>query len=126
MINGVLNWKQDINASIRPVIIDNFIFTVSNEGFLFVIDKKSGNIIRVTDLFEIFRNDKRQKIIPVGFISSEKEILLSTSNGRLLIIDIKTGKTKSLLKIDNNQISRPFIFNKQVLLVKDNSIIRLN
>ena len=93
---------------------------------MFVIDKKSGNIIRITDLFEIFKNDKRQKIIQVGFISSEKEILLSTSNGRLLIIDIKTGKTKSLLRIDNNQISRPFIFNKQVLLVKDNSIIRLN
>ena len=40
--------------------------------------------------------------------------LLSTSNGRLLIIDIKTGKTKSLLRIDNNQISRPFIFNKHL------------
>ena len=52
--------------------------------------------------------------------------MLSTDNGRLLTIDIATGKTESISKIDNEKISRPFVFNKKIILVKDNSIIRLN
>jgi len=52
--------------------------------------------------------------------------LLTTSTGHLLIIDLKTGKNISILKIDKEKISRPFIFNKKVLLVKNDSIIRLN
>ena len=122
LINGVLNWKQNINSNVRPVIINNYIFTFSNEGYFFIIDKKLGNIIRITNVFKNFEKD----ISPVGFIVGKKEILLSTSNGKLLIIDIATGKTKLILKIDNDIISRPFIFNKQVLLVKNNAIIRLN
>ena len=122
LINGVLNWKQNINSSVRPIIINNHIFTFSNEGYFFLIDRKSGNIIRITNVFKNFN----KSIYPIGFIVGQKEILLSTSNGRLLIVDIATGKTKSILKIDNDMISRPFVFNKQVLLVKNNSIIRLN
>ena len=46
--------------------------------------------------------------------------------GKLLIIDIKSGKTISTLKVDNDKISRPFIMNKNLYLVKDNAIIKLN
>ena len=45
---------------------------------------------------------------------------------RLLIIDILTGKTKSVLKIDGEKISRPFVLNKNMFIVKDNAIIKLN
>ena len=69
---------------------------------------------------------KRNKIVPVGFVIGTKEILLTTSTGHLLIIDLKTGKNISTLKIDNEKISRPFIFKNKVLLVKNDSIIRLN
>ena len=35
------------------------------------------------------------------------------------MIDIKTGKTNSILKIDNDKISRPFVLNKSLFVVKD-------
>ena len=126
LLNGVLNWKQSINSSVRPVIIKELIFTVSNEGYLFVIDKNSGNIIKITDIFDQFKLKKRNKIYPIGFLVGKNEILLTTSNGRLLIINSNTGKTLSTLKIDKDKISRPFIFDKKIILVKDNAIIRLN
>ncbi len=126
LINGILNWKQNINSSVRPVIINDLIFTVSNEGYLFILDKYSGNIIKITDVFSQFKSKKRKKIYPIGFVVSEKNILLTTSNGRLLVIDLKSGKPFSVLKIDNEKISRPFIFGQKILLVKDNAIIRLN
>ena len=50
---GTINWISDINSNIMPVITENLIFTVSNEGYLYVIEKNKGNIIRITDLFKI-------------------------------------------------------------------------
>ncbi len=126
LTNGILKWKQNINSSVRPVVIDDLVFSFSNEGYLFIIDKKKGDIIRITDVFNRFKQKRRNQILPIGFIVNKDEIMLTTNNGRLLIIDISTGKTVSILKIDNQQISRPFIFNDKILLAKDNSIIRLD
>ena len=61
-----------------------------------------------------------------GFIVGKDNIYLTTSNGRLLVIDTKTGKTLSLLKIDNAKISRPAVLNQNLFIVTDNSIIKLN
>ena len=125
-INGFLNWKQKINSSVRPIFYDQFILAISNEGYFFVIDSKTGNIIRITDIFNVFGENKRDKIKPIGFVATYDKIILSTSNGRVLKIDIKNGKTDLIFKIDNEKISRPFIFENRIILVKDNSIIRLN
>ena len=124
--NGILNWKQKINSNLRPTLIDNYIFTVSLEGYLIVMEKLSGNIIRSTDIFKNFKPKKRSKIQPVGFIVGVNNIYLTTDNGRLLVIDITTGTTSSILKIDNDKISRPFVLNKNLYIIKDNSIIKLN
>ena len=35
-------------------------------------------------------------------------------------------KTKEILKIDNEKISRPFILNKNLFIIKNNAIIKLN
>ena len=124
--NGLINWKQEINSSVRPIFYKDLIFSVSNEGYFFVIDRESGNIVRITDIFNVFKANQRKKIKPIGFIASRDKVMLSTSNGRLLTIDISTGKTDSIFKIDNEKISRPFVFNEKIILVKNNSIIRLN
>ena len=33
---GVTNWINEINSNLTPIIIGNLIFTVSNEGYLYV------------------------------------------------------------------------------------------
>jgi len=126
MKSGILNWSQNINSTLRPTIIKDLIFTITDDGFLVIIENSSGNIIRITDVFDVFKNKKRSKIKPEGFLVSYKNIYLTTSNGRLLIIDLLTGKTKDILKIDNEKISRPFFLKKNLFIVKNNAIINLN
>ena len=123
---GFVNWTQKINTYIRPAIVNDLIFTVSLEGFLIIIDNPTGNIIRVTDVFDQFKIKKRKKIKPVGLSINKTDIFLSTNQGKLLVIDILTGKTKSILKIDKSKISRPFFSNNNLYLIKENSIIKLN
>ena len=43
------------------IIINNFIFTVSLEGYLIVIEKNTGNIVRINDVFNVFKAKKRSK-----------------------------------------------------------------
>ena len=43
---GTTNWINEINSILTPIIVDDFIFTVSNSGHLFTLQKKQGNIIK--------------------------------------------------------------------------------
>jgi len=123
---GTFNWENKVNSNLRPSLVGNYLFTISIEGYLIVIEKNSGNIIRVTDIFKNFKKKKRNKIKPIGFVVGLNNIYLSTDNGRLLIIDTLTGKTVSILKIDNDKISRPIIIDKNLFVIKDNAIIKLD
>ena len=126
MQTGNLNWMQQINSNLRPTLIDSYIFTVSLQGYLIVIEKNSGNIIRITDVFKNFKIKKRKKIKPTGFIIGRDKVYLTTDHGRLLVIDVVTGKVLSIMKIDNNKITRPLVLNQNMFIINDNSVIKLN
>jgi outer membrane protein assembly factor BamB len=121
---GSINWIQKISSHIKPAIIGNLVFAISEDGYFFVIEKNSGNIVRINNIFKEF--NKNKLITPTGFIFNFKEIFITTNNGRLFIIDLKSGLIKSVMKIDNKKISRPFVKDNYMYLIKDNSIIKLN
>ena len=123
---GLINWKQQISSSLKPTIIESLIFTYSNTGYQYVIEKNSGNIIRVNDVFYQFKEKKRNKISPTGFIMNTREIFLSTSIGKLLIVNWSDGRVKNTINVGKDYISRPYVDNKIMYLIKDNSIIKLN
>ena len=123
---GSFSWENKVNSSLRPSLVGNYLFTISLEGYLVVFEKNNGNIIRVTNIFRNFKKRIRNNIKPVGFIMGINNIYLTTDNGRLLVIDIKSGKTSTVLKIDNDKLSRPFVSGKNLFLVKDDAIIKLD
>ena len=123
---GTINWQNKINSNVRPSVIDNLVFTVTIEGFLVVIDNDTGNIIRITNIFDRLKKRKKSNTKPVGFIVGTNNIYLTTDNGLLIIIEILSGRSSSILKIDNEKISRPFVVNKNLFIIKDNAIIKLN
>ena len=123
--NGFLNWKQNINSDVRPILTDNMIFTVSNEGLLFLIDSKNGNIIKSVNLFETFKEKKRNLLKPVGIVLGVDKLFMTLNNGTFLVYQIEDIKMIKRIKIDNNIISKPFIFNQKIYVAKDNSIIEI-
>ena len=99
---GSFNWQNKISSNLRSTLIDNYIISISIDGYLIITEKKSGNILRVTDVFQTFNSKKRKKIQPVGFVVGLNNIYLTTSNGRISIIDITSGKTISSPCADNS------------------------
>ena len=124
--NGVIKWKQNLNSNLRPTYADGLIFTVTLEGYLVAIDPRNGNIVRMTNILSLIKNSKKKNIRPEGFIISNDKIYLSLNNGRLIIIETLTGKPIDIIKIDNQKISRPYIVNNEMFIVRDNAIIKLN
>ncbi len=124
--NGVIKWKQSLNSNLRPTFADGLVFTVTIEGYLVAIDSRNGNIVRMTNVLNIIKNYKKKNIKPEGFIIAEDKIYLSLNNGRLIIIETLNGKSIDIKKIDNEKISRPYILNNNMFIVRDNAIIKLN
>ena len=124
--NGVVKWKQTINSNLRPTFVDGLVLTISIEGYFVVLDSRNGNILRITSLFDQIKNYKKKNIKPEGFIVAKDKIYLSLNNGRLVIIDILSGKPIDIIKIDNEKISRPYVLNNDMFIVKDNAILKLN
>ena len=106
--------------------MNNLIFTISLDGYLFIIERNTGNILRVTDLSYQSNFKKKISTNATGFVLNYNNLFISTTNGNLLVVDIKTGKINDILKIDNGKISRGFIHNQNMYLIRDNSIIKIN
>ena len=102
------------------------VFTISEDGYFFVIEKNSGNIIRINNIFKNQKIRKKNAIYPTGFILNYKDVFISTNKGRLFIMKLDSGIITDVLKVSNSMISRASIKNGNMYLVKDNSILKLN
>ncbi len=123
---GVTNWINEVNSNITPSVIENLIFTVSNEGYLYVLEKKNGNIIRITNLYNNYKVKKRKNINPIGFVLGNTNLYLTNNDGKMIIADLITGKTNDTVKVSNNFMSEPFIFNKSLFIIRNGSIVQYN
>lgn len=123
---GITNWIQDINSNLKPAVFGNFIFSISLDGYFFIIEKNTGNIVRITSIFDQLKKKDKEILYPTGFVFNFQNLFISTNNGKLIIVEIKTGKIKNIMKISKGAISRPFVKNQIMYLIKDNAIIKLN
>ena len=126
LLTGTINWKQEFNSELRPSLIGDYLITISDDGLLIVMNKQSGQIIRINDLFKNMKEKRKKNYKPIGFLIGKFYIYVSTNNGRVLVVNFKEGKIEKTLKLDNNKLQRPVYFNKSLYIAKDNSIIRLN
>ena len=123
---GTTNWINKINSNLTPILTKDLIFTVSNEGFLFTIQKSTGNIIRINYLYKDYKEKKRKELKPIGFVIGNTNIYISNNDGKLIVADLSNGKVNFIEKIGGDTISEPFIVNQNLYVIKSGSIVRYN
>ena len=123
---GTTNWINEVNSNVKPILVGNLIFTISNDGYLYLIDKNKGNIVRITDLFMNYKDKKRKNIYPIGFVIGDKNVFLTNSDGKMIIAGIEDGKIIKIEKISGGLVSEPFIFNNNLYVVRNGSIVQYN
>ena len=122
--SGIIKWKQTINSSLRPTVTENYVFSLSEEGFLFVIDDKTGNVLRITNLFKEIENKKKQ-IRPTGFVVANNKVYTTLNNGRLIKTDLASSNQEGFYKVSKSKITRPNVFNDSMYMLKSNAIIKV-
>ncbi len=122
---GTINWKNKINSNIKPTLIGNLILTISNEGYLYVVEKNKGNILRITYLFKNYKN-KKKNIYPIGFVVGGKNIFLTISDGKMIVVRIDLGNEIMMEKVSGGLVSEPIIFNNNLYVVRNGSIVQYN
>ena len=110
--SGTMNWMSEINSILTPIIIGNFIFTVSENGYLFTIQKNEGNIIRINDIYKNFNLKKRKRIKPTGFTIGGNNLYLTNSDGNLIVISLSAG---NVIKIE--KVARDLIYMMKIYLL---------
>ena len=123
---GIIRWKQEINSELRPVVVSNYIVTISNEGLMVLLNKTDGNILRINNILKNIKKKRRENYRPTGFIISDDKVYVSTRNGRIFIINFSDNSLQKVLKLDKEKLQRPVYFNRELYIAKDNSIIRIN
>jgi outer membrane protein assembly factor BamB len=123
---GIRNWINNINSNLTPIIIGNLLFTVSNDGFLYVVEKKEGNIVRINDLYINYKIKKRKDIKPVGFSVGNSKLFLTSTDGKMIIVDLSLGNIIGVEKVSTNLTSRPFIYNQNLFVIRNGSIVQYN
>ena len=123
---GIIKWKQQINSELRPVVVSDYIVTISNEGLMLLLNKTNGNILRINNILKNIKKKSRKKYRPTGFIISDNRVYVSTNNGRIFIINFSDNSIQKILKLDKEKLQKPVYFNNELYIAKDNSIIRIN
>ena len=122
--SGTVNWVNQVSSILTPIIINNYIFTISEAGYFYTIQKKEGNIIRVKNIYESYDLKKRKKVKPTGFIIGKNKLYLTNSDGNLIIVEISSGNISKIEKVARDLISKPYIHNGNLFIVKNGSVIQ--
>ena len=66
LVSGAINWKQDFSSELRPAIIDDYLVTISDNGLLIIMNKETGQIIRINDLLKNVKEKRKKNYQPIG------------------------------------------------------------
>ena len=104
---------------IRPVISKNFIFLISENGFIVCLDKNNGNIIWSKNIFNKSKKINEKNIGKVtSLILASDQIILTTKKGYFLYLNYKNGKIINYARGDKSGFfSKPVIVNKNIYII---------
>ena len=121
-INGLVNWELPFSTNLRPLVIDQFVFLASKEGFLINIDSTNGKVNWSKNLFSEKSKLKKNKVGEIiSILLASDQILAATSKGYFLFIDYKNGKLLNYTKASKSGFySSPVIVNNSIYTIDKN------
>ena len=74
----------------------------------------------------VYKIKKRKDISPIGFAIGDTKLYLTNTDGKMIVVDLSLGKITKIEKISRNLTSKPFIYNQNLFLIKNGSILQFN
>ena len=122
LINGQLNWENNVGSTNTPIIYNNNIFIVTNNGYFLNLNRKTGKVIWSTNILKVLKK-KKQNTNVTGFVLGSGKIYATTKNGYLIISSAELGKVESFKKIGDPIYASPIIHDGALFILTENSKI---
>lgn len=120
---GDRDWQQNIGSIRTPLMIDDFLFVVSDLDELVCMDKKTGKVRYVVNLKAYQTTDKDVKLCFFSPLLVNDKILIATSQGELLYISVQDGTLFEAFKTDKKIMHGPIIVNEKYFLLSNDGIL---
>lgn len=122
--SGTRVWDRDIGGSATPWVAGNTLFVLSEESQLIALRLQDGAVLWVTQLPH-FENEAKHKgeIIWSSPLMANGKILLSGSQGRMLIVDARTGTINGDKDIRKNVIIPPIIVGETLYMLSEDGTL---
>ena len=118
---GMNNWNTKVSSVTTPIINGKNIFLVTENGYLVILNKKSGKIVSSSNILKIIKKERHQRTKITGFIMGSGKIYAVTFNGYLLVCSATLGKVESYRKIGHPISSSPIIANGKMFIYTEKS-----
>ncbi len=118
-LNGALNWELPFSTYLRPVVLREFIFLVSKDGFILSLDRETGRVIWSNNLFNKSKKFNKQKIGEINSLMLiSNQIFMTTSKGYFLFANYQNGKIINYAKVDKTGFfTKPIVVNKKIYII---------
>ena len=122
LLNGYVNWERKVSSISIPIVDEENIFFVTENGYFVIINMDTGKIISSTNILKILKK-KNQFTKITGFIMGSGKIYSVTLNGYLIVSSASSGKVENFKKIGTPITSTPIINNGKLFIYTENSRI---
>ena len=127
--SGSIIQRFNFVSNTKPLILDDYLFLISNNSFLISLELKTGKIIYSYDLNEKisnFYNVKKRKIFPKNIAILSDNIYIFLENSYLIKFDI-FGDLLEINKLPSKLRSFPIFVKKNIIFLnKKKKIIMIN
>ena len=128
-VTGSILHKKNLSVSIKPIIVQNYLFLITNNDLLISMNLETGKIIYSLDINQKiadFLDTKKKKAVYKNFFIANKKIIIFLENSYVLTFSLY-GKLEKIKKLPANLNTFPIIVDGSIIYVnKRNKITILN
>lgn len=113
-------WTLRFPSNQAPVVLGDHVFAVSTEGQVVAVDRLSGKIVWLSQLAR-YRNPNEAKgaILWSGPLLARNRVLLLSSTGELVSLDVQTGAVMTTVRINANIARAPIVLGDTVFVLSE-------
>lgn len=110
---GTIIFKKNFSSIIKPIIIDQYFFSISKNNFLIVTNMNNGDILYSLDINQEIANhlnSKKKEVQIKSMMLVNNKIFVFLKNSFLLKFDLK-GNLVNITKLPNKMNTSPIFIN---------------
>lgn len=118
--SGSRRWEKEIGGTQTPLLSGNTLYVVANTNDLVALDKSNGNILWATALD---LGKKARDVTVYAPIMLNNRLLVTLSDGRVMLFDAKNGKKINELNLKEELNSAPIVAQGYIFFTTRNAKI---